>query len=51
MHITKISNNLIIIKSSLMDNDSFILIKNKKVIVVDPSFSSKEIIKLITDNN
>lgn len=51
MHITKISNNLIIIKSSLMNNNSFILIKNKKAIVVDPSFSSKEIIKLITDNN
>lgn len=51
MHITKISHDLVNIKSDLMDNNSYLLVKNKKVIVIDPSFAADEIIKLVTKNN
>ena len=51
MHITKISHDLVNIKSPLMDNNSYLLIKNKKVIVIDPSFAADEIIKLLANNN
>ena len=51
MHITKISSDLINIKTSLMDNNTYLLIKNKNVLVIDPSFAYDEIINQITMNN
>lgn len=43
MSVNKIANDLICIKSWQMDNNSYLLIKDKKVVIIDPSFSGQEI--------
>lgn len=47
---TIIKPNLIVITSQYMDNNSYIILKDKKAIIIDPSFSGKEIIESIPND-
>ena len=50
MNKTQIAPDLITIYSNYMDNNSYAVFKDNKVVVIDPSFSGKEIINSIPKN-
>ncbi len=50
MNKTIIEPNLVVINSSYMDNNSYIIFNQKEAIVIDPSFSGDDIIKSIPND-
>lgn len=47
----KINNNIILFQNNRMENNSAILISNRKCIVIDPSWNGDRLIKYIEEND
>jgi len=50
MPITKINKDVVAIKTYAMDNNTYILIKDKKAIIIDPSFAGDELLSYFNEN-
>ena len=50
MSVSKISNDLTVVTSQYMDNNTYIIFNGNEAIVVDPSFSGKDVINAIPKN-
>jgi len=50
MSIEKINNDVVAIKTHMMDNNTYIMLDNDKAIIVDPSFAGQELIQFFKQN-